>query len=72
MYSTWYKLCFYRVKIRHKKGIINIGGKAQSVYDFAKKFNKDIKGIKLKITNRNNLSKNVSMNINKMKKIINA
>ena len=53
-------------------GIINIGGKTQSVYDFAKKFNKNIKGIKLKITNKNDLNSNVSMNINKMKKIINA
>ena len=53
-------------------GIINIGGKTQSVYDFAKKFNKNIKGVKLKITNKNDLNFNVSMNINKMKKIINA
>jgi dTDP-4-dehydrorhamnose reductase len=53
-------------------GIINIGGETQSVYDFAKKFNKNIKGIKLKITNKNDLNSNVSMNINKMKKIINA
>ena len=53
-------------------GIINIGGKTQSVYDFAKKFNKNIKGVKLKIKNKNDLNSNVSMNINKMKKIINA
>ncbi len=53
-------------------GVINIGGKTQSVYNFAKKFNKNIKGVKLKITNKNDLNFNVSMNINKMKKIINA
>ena len=30
-------------KLLNKKGIINIGGKKQSVYNFAKKFNKKIK-----------------------------
>ena len=53
-------------------GIVNIGGKAQSVYNFAKKYNSNIKGIILKKTNKNNLKCNVSMNVNKMKKIINA
>ena len=33
-------------KILKQKGILNIGGKTQSVYNFAKKFNKKIKGIK--------------------------
>ena len=30
-------------KLLNKKGIINIGGKTQSVYNFAKKYNKKIK-----------------------------
>ena len=30
-------------KLINKKGVINIGGKSQSVYEFAKKYNKDIK-----------------------------
>ena len=53
-------------------GIINIGGKTQSVYNFAKKYNLNIKGVILKKTKKNVLNLNVSMNINKMKKIVNA
>jgi dTDP-4-dehydrorhamnose reductase len=53
-------------------GIINIGGKTQSVYNFAKKYNSNIKGVILKKVKKNNLNFNVSMNINKMKKIVNA
>ena len=34
-------------KLIHKKGVINIGGKSQSVYRFAKKYNKNIKKGKL-------------------------
>ena len=33
------------IKIRDQKGIVNIGGKSQSVYNFAKKYNKKIKKI---------------------------
>ena len=54
------------------KGIINIGGKTQSVYNFAKKYNPNIKGINLKKLKNSGLNFNVSMNINKMKKIVNA
>ena len=53
-------------------GIINIGGKSQSVYNFAKKYNPNIKGIMLKNVKKLNLKLNASMNTNKMKKIINA
>ena len=35
-------------KLINKKGIINIGGKSQSVYKFAKKYDKNIKKDKLK------------------------
>ena len=35
-------------KIIHRKGIINVGGERLSVYNFAKKFNKNIKKIKSK------------------------
>ena len=31
------------LKLIDKKGIINVGGKSQSVYNFAKKYNKSIK-----------------------------
>lgn len=55
-------------KVLNKKGIINIGGKSQSVYSFAKKYNKKIK--KIKTNNKNKLPLNQTMNLDKLKKII--
>ena len=55
-------------KVLNKKGILNIGGKSQSVYSFAKKFNKKVK--KIKTNNKNTLPLNQTMNLNKLKKII--
>ena len=54
-------------KLINKKGIINAGGPAQSVYDFAKKANKKIKRKILKV-NKNNLPLNSTMIINKFKR----
>ena len=34
------------IKLFNKKGIYNVGGKTQTVYKFAKKYNFDIKKIK--------------------------
>ena len=56
-------------KLINKKGIINIGGSVQSVYDFAKGNNKKIKKKFMK-TNKNNLPLNSTMNIGKFKKIL--
>ncbi len=57
-------------KLIDLKGVINVGGKIQSVYQFAKKYNPKIK----KISAKRYLGKNYplvpSMNINKYKKII--
>jgi dTDP-4-dehydrorhamnose reductase len=53
-------------KILNKKGIINVGGKIQSPYNFGKKYNKNIK----KILAKKKLPLNPSMNINKLKKIL--
>jgi len=56
--------------IKHK-GIINFGGKAMSVYNFAKKTKKDIKGITtLKLLNKK-IPLNHSMNLKKTNKILN-
>ena len=55
-------------KLINKKGIINIGGPSQSVYDFAKKNNKKIKKKILRKTN-SSLPFNSTMNIEKFKKI---
>ena len=54
-------------KLLNKKGIINIGGKTQSVYNFAKKYNKKIK----KTSGKKIFPPNPSMNLTKLKKILN-
>ena len=51
-------------KLIKKRGIINIGGKSQSVYNFARKFNPKIK----KKFSKKTLD--TSMNLNKLKKIL--
>ena len=53
-------------KILNKKGIINIGGKIQSVFNFAKKTKKNVK----KYSGKKNFPPNPSMNISKLKKIL--
>tara|TARA_Y100000591_G_scaffold327428_1_gene351868 strand:- start:37 stop:744 length:708 start_codon:yes stop_codon:yes gene_type:complete len=59
-------------RILKMKGILNLGGKTKSVYNFAKKYNPKVKSIKAK----NFLGKNIplkhSMNLKKLKKIINV
>ena len=55
-------------KLINQTGIINVGGKARSVYSFAKFHNKNIKKIKVK---KNSLVPlNQTMNLNKLKKIL--
>ena len=56
-------------KIITKKGILNVGGKSQSVYSFAKKYNKNIKKIKAKISKKMPLKQ--TMNLNNLKGILN-
>ena len=53
-------------KILNKKGILNIGGEIQTVYKFAKKFNKNIK----KTSGKKYFPLNPSMNISNLKKIL--
>tara|TARA_B100001123_G_scaffold442032_1_gene584608 strand:- start:45 stop:758 length:714 start_codon:yes stop_codon:yes gene_type:complete len=53
-------------KILNKKGIINIGGKIQSVFNFAKKTKKNVK----KYSGKKIFPPNPSMNISKLKKIL--
>ena len=53
-------------KILDKTGIINVGGKIQSIYSFAKKTNKDVK----KKSGKKLFPKNVSMNVGKINKIM--
>ena len=53
-------------KILNKKGILNVGGKIQSIYSFAKKNNKNVK----KTSGKKLFPKNPSMNISKLNKIM--
>ena len=57
-------------KIITKKGILNVGGKSQSIYSFAKKDNKKVKKIYLKNVKGLKFPKDSSINTNKLKKII--
>ena len=58
------------IKLINQKGIINIGGKSQSVYNFVKKYNPKIKKSSAKKILGEKAPLNVSMNINKFKKLI--
>ena len=53
-------------KILNKKGVLNIGGKTQSIYRFAKRNKKNVK----KSSSNSKLPKNLSMNLSKLNKII--
>ena len=59
------------LKLLNKKGVINIGGKAMNIYNFAKKENKNVKKVKLK---KKDIQKvmpfNSSVSIKKLNKII--
>tara|TARA_B100000029_G_C17240122_1_gene838698 strand:+ start:30 stop:746 length:717 start_codon:yes stop_codon:yes gene_type:complete len=57
-------------KLINKKGIINLGGKSQTVYNFVKKYNSKIKKISAKKVYGKKYPLNPSMNISKLKKII--
>jgi dTDP-4-dehydrorhamnose reductase len=58
------------VKILNKKGIINVGGPTQTVYNFVKKYNPNVKKIYIKKNSSNNFPLNSFMNLSKLKKII--
>ena len=64
-------LIFKILKILNYKGIINIGGKSQSVFNFVKKYNPRIK----KFSARKILGKkaplNITMNLNRFRKLLN-
>ena len=55
-------------KIIKQKGILNVGGKSQSVFSFAKNYNSKVKKIKAKKSS--NLPLNQTMNLAKSKKIV--
>jgi dTDP-4-dehydrorhamnose reductase len=58
-------------KIINSKGILNIGGKIQSIYDFAKLTKNNVQKAKAKKILGKKYFKNQIININKLKLIIN-
>lgn len=58
-------------RIINEKGVINLGGEINSIYNFAKKDCPNLQKIYLKKNSKTILQPNLSMNINKLKKIIN-
>ena len=57
-------------KLLDKKGIINVGGKSQYIYDFAKKGNREVKKSFLKKNAKIGMPFNSSINTKKLKKIL--
>jgi len=55
-------------KVIHEIGIINIGGKSQSVYNFAREHNKSVK--KAQLNKDSKLPLNQTMNLSKLKKLL--
>tara|TARA_B100001996_G_C18651715_1_gene589646 strand:- start:422 stop:1171 length:750 start_codon:yes stop_codon:yes gene_type:complete len=54
------------LKVINKKGVINIGGKSQTIYKFAKKYKNKVK----KKISKGEFPKKMDMNLNKLKKIL--
>ena len=61
----------FLIKLLNKKGIINVGGPAKTVYNFARKYNKKIKKIYVKKNSPYNFPLKPFMNLSKLKKILN-
>ncbi len=68
MYQDDFKNIFF--KLINKKGIINVGGKSQSIFDFAKKDNPKVKKTYLSQIKDVKFPQNSSININKLNKIL--
>ncbi len=57
-------------KLLNKKGVINIGGKSQNIYDFVKKDNINIKRKYIQNKSNSIIPINSSLNISKLMKIL--
>jgi dTDP-4-dehydrorhamnose reductase len=54
------------LKVLGKRGVLNVGGRSQTIYEFAKKANKNVK----KRFSKGEFPKKGDMNLNKLKKIL--
>ena len=57
-------------KLINQKGVLNLGGEARYIYDFAKKDKKNLKKIFLRKQDKIGMPFNSSINLRKLKKII--
>ena len=57
-------------KVLNEKGVLNIGGKTQTIYNFARKDNKDIKKDYIRRNKKLSIPKNASINLKKLNKLI--
>ncbi len=57
-------------KLLNKRGIVNLGGKSQSIFNFAKKNKVDVKKTYLKKKNKIGIPINSSMNLTKLRNIL--
>ena len=60
------------LKLLNESGVINIGGKSQTVYDFVKETDPDIQTISIKELGDVELAEDSSMCVNKMKRLLNG
>ncbi|MDC6465155.1 sugar nucleotide-binding protein [Pelagibacteraceae bacterium] len=58
------------IKVLNLKGIINIGGPAKTVFNFAKKYNPNVKKIYNRIDKTNSFPPKPFMNLSKLKRIL--
>ena len=58
------------IRLIDQTGVINLGGKSQSVYDFAKEDNPDIQRISRKEVADANIAPNTSMDISKLESLL--
>ena len=58
------------LKLINRKGVINLGGPTKTVYNFAKRYNPNIKRVFSKKKLKGNYPLNPYMNLNKLRKII--
>ena len=58
------------IKLLSKKGVINVGGKTRTIYNFAKQYNPKVKKIYIKKNSKYNFPLNPYMNLSKIRKII--
>ena len=54
------------LKVLKFRGVLNIGGKSQTIYSFAKKYNKNVK----KKKSKGELPLNINMSLKKVNKLV--